>query len=63
MEFIDECKKRQAELLRILQSMNDDLLWAGDELAVERFKRNTQKTISQYEKILHLLNGEQIGHA
>jgi hypothetical protein len=63
MEFIDECKKRQAELLRILQSMNDDPLWAGDELAVERFKRNTQKTISQYEKILHLLNGEQIGHA
>jgi hypothetical protein len=63
MEFIDECKKRQAELLRILQSMNADPLWAGDELAVERFKRNTQKTISQYEKILHLLNGEQIGHA
>jgi hypothetical protein len=63
MEFIDECKKRQAELLRILQSMNDDPLWTGDELAVERFKRNTQKTISQYEKILHLLNGEQIGHA
>jgi hypothetical protein len=63
MEFIDECKKRQAELLRILQSMNGDPLWAGDELAVERFKRNTQKTISQYEKILHLLKGEQIGHA
>ena len=63
MEFIDECKKRQAELLRILQSMNDDPLWAGDKLAVERFKRNTQKTISQYEKILHLLKGEQIGHA
>ena len=63
MEFFDECKKRQAELLRILQSMNDDPLWAGDKLAVERSKRNTQKTISQYEKILHLLNGEQIGHA
>ena len=63
MEFLNECKKRQAELLRILQSMNDDPLWAGDELAMERFKRNTQKTISQYEKILHLLNGEQIGHA
>ena len=63
MEFLNECKKRQAELLRILQSMNDDPLWAGDELAMERFKRNTQKTISQYEKILYLLNGEQIGHA
>ena len=63
MEFLNECKKRQAELLRILQSMNDDPLWAGDGLAMERFKRNTQKTISQYEKILHLLNGEQIGHA
>ena len=63
MEFLNECKKRQAELLRILQSMNDDPLWAGDELAMERFKRNTQKTISQYEKILHLLNGEHIGHA
>jgi len=63
MEFLNECKKRQAELLRILQSMNDDPLWAGDELAMEHFKRNTQKMISQYEKILHLLNGEQIGHA
>ena len=63
MEFLNECKKRQAELLRILQSIDQDPLWAGDELAAERFRRNAQKTISQYEKILHLLNGEQIGHA
>ena len=63
MEFLDECKKRQAELLRILKSIEHDELWIGDELATERFRRNAQKTISQYEKILHLLNGEQIGHA
>ncbi len=63
MDFFDECKKRQEELLRILESMDDDRMWAGDELAAERFKRNAQKTISQYEKILHLLNNEQIGHA
>jgi hypothetical protein len=63
MEFIDDCKKRQAELLRILSAVDQDQLWAGDELAAERFKRNAQKTISQYEKILHLLNGDQIGHA
>ena len=63
MEFLDECKKRQAELLRILKSIDQDQLWDGDELAAERFRRSAQKAISQYEKILHLLNGEQIGHA
>ena len=63
MDLLDECKKRQAELLRILSSIDHDPLWAGDELAAERFKRNAQKTISQYEKILHMLNGDQIGHA
>ncbi len=63
MEFLDECKKRQADLLRILKSADYDQLWAGDDLAAERFRRNAQKAISQYEKVLHLLNGEQIGHA
>ncbi len=63
MDFLDECKKRQTELLRILQSVDHDQLWAGDELAAERFRRSTQKAISQYEKIIHMLNGEQIGHA
>ena len=63
MDFLDECKKRQAELLRILQSSDHEQLWDGNELAAERFKRSTQKAISQYEKIIHLLNGEQIGHA
>ncbi len=63
MKFRDECKKRQDELLRILQSIDHEQLWEGDELAAERFRQSTQKAISQYEKILHLLNGEQIGHA
>ena len=63
MEFLDECKKRQAELLRILQSINHDQLWNGDELAVNRFRRSTQKAISEYEKIIHLLSGDRIGHA
>jgi hypothetical protein len=63
MELADECKKRQAELLRILSSIENNQMSAGDQLAAERFKRTAQKTISQYEKILHLLNGEQIGHA
>ena len=63
MEFIDDCKKRQAELLRILRTIDNDQLLVGDDLAAERFKRNAQKTVSQYEKILHLLNGDQIGHA
>ena len=63
MEFSDECKKRQAELLRMLRSLDHDQLWDGDELTAERFKLTAQKAISQYEKILHLLNGEQVGHA
>ncbi len=63
MEFLDECKKRQTELLRILQSIEHEQLWAGDDIAAERFKRNTQKAISQYEKIIHMLHGDQIGHA
>jgi hypothetical protein len=49
--------------LRILSSIENNQMSAGDQLAAERFKRTAQKTISQYEKILHLLNGEQIGHA
>ncbi len=63
MEFADKCKKRQAELLRILKSLDHEQLLDGDELAAERFKQSAQKAISQYEKILHLLKGEQIGHA
>ena len=63
MEFANECKKRQAELLRMLKSLDHDQLWEGDELAAKRFKLSAQKAISQYEKILHLLDGEQIGHA
>ena len=63
MDFSDECKKRQAELLSMLRSLDHDQLWDGDELAAERFKLTAQKAISQYEKILHLLNGEQVGHA
>ena len=63
MEFADKCKKRQAELLGILRSLDRDQLLDGDELAAERFKQSAQKAISQYEKILHLLKGEQIGHA
>jgi hypothetical protein len=63
MGLADECKKRQAELLRILRSIDDDRVRDGDELATERFNRTARKAISQYEKILHLLKGEQIGHA
>ncbi len=62
MDFSDECKKRQAELLRMLRSLDHDQLLDGDELAAE-FKLSAQKAISQYEKILHLINGDQIGHA
>jgi hypothetical protein len=63
VDFSEECKKRQAALLRMLGSLDHDQLWDGDELALERVKLSAQKAISQYEKILHLLNGEQIGHA
>ena len=63
MDFSDECKKRQAELLRMLRSLDHDQLWDGDELAAEGFKLTAQKAISQYEKIFHLLNGEQVGRA
>ena len=63
MDFSYECKKRQDELLHMLRSLDHDQLWDGDELAAERFKLTAQKAISQYEKILHLLNGEQVGHA
>ncbi|MGA7326208.1 MAG: hypothetical protein WBX25_17420 [Rhodomicrobium sp.] len=63
MTFIEECKKRQADLQRILDKMDDGQLWAGDEFSAEKFKHNARKTISMYEKIIHLLNGEQVGHA
>jgi len=63
MDLLIECRKRQAELLRILISIDHGELWASDDLAAERFKRNARATISQYEKIIHLLEGDQIGHA
>jgi hypothetical protein len=63
VEIFEECKQRQAELLRILGSLDHDQPWQGDELALERFKLTAKKAIAQYEKILHLVKGEQIGHA
>ena len=63
MDFPDACKKRQAELLRILETMNDDPFWDSDDATAQRLKRRMRETISQYEKILHLLAGDQIGHA
>jgi hypothetical protein len=62
MDFLDECKKRQADLLTILRSADSEI-WAGDELSAERFKRSARAAISQYEKIIHLLGGDQVGHA
>lgn len=63
MDFLEACRKRQAELLRILDTMNDDPFWASDDAATERLKRSMSETISRYEKILHLLAGDQVGHA
>jgi hypothetical protein len=63
MEFADQCRKRQAELQRILNAMDLDQVWAGDQLAAEHFRRNARKTISLYEKIIHLANGDRVGHA
>jgi hypothetical protein len=63
MQLLEECKKRQAELLRILGSVDGDAIWAGDEDAAERLKQSASAAISQYEKIIHLLNGDQVGHA
>ncbi len=63
MELIEDCIKRQAELMLILKSMDRDKNWAGDELGAERFKKSAAMAISQYEKIIHLLKGEQVGHA
>jgi hypothetical protein len=62
MQLLEEFKMRQAELLKILGSIDDEI-WAGDELAAEHFKRSASAAISQYEKIIHLLSGDQIGHA
>lgn len=63
MDFFNACKKRQGELMRILQTMDDDPVWDGNEHAAERFRKSAKETISRYEEILHLLKGEQIGHA
>lgn len=63
MKLLEDFKKRQAELLHILGSVDGDETWAGDELTAERFKRSASAAISQYEKIIHLLSGDQVGHA
>lgn len=63
MDLIEDCKKRQAELMLILRSMDQDKNWVGNELGAERFKKSAATAISQYEKIIHLLKGEQVGHA
>lgn len=63
MDFLDACKKRQTELLQILETMDDDPFWNGDKPAAEIFKQSARETISKYEEILCLLKGEQIGHA
>jgi len=63
MDFIDECRQRQAELKRALCEFDQNQLGHGDELEAARFRRNAQKTISLYEEIIHLSNGESVGHA
>ncbi len=62
MDLLEECKKRQAELLLILGADQDEL-WAGDEITAERLRQSARTAISQYEKIIHMLNGDQVGHA
>jgi hypothetical protein len=63
MDFLEECEKRQAELLLILRSVDHEGLWAGDELSADSVKDSARAAISQYEKIIHMLKGDQIGHA
>jgi hypothetical protein len=63
MDFIEECKRRQAALLDALAEMNQSELYGGDELQAARFRQNAGKTISLYEKIIHLSQGDTIGHA
>ena len=63
MELVEDCKNRQKELLRVLSAIEDGSFTAADDVLTARIKSNAQKTISLYEKIIHLLNNEQIGHA
>ena len=47
----------------MLTAIEEGSFAAGDRVLTARIKSNAQKTISLYEKIIHLLNNEQIGHA
>ncbi|MBT3072105.1 hypothetical protein KKP04_14715 [Rhodomicrobium sp. Az07] len=63
MDFIEECKRRQAALRDALSEMDQSQFFGGDELQAARFKQNARRTISLYEKIIHLSKGDAIGHA
>ncbi|MFT4079545.1 hypothetical protein [Rhodomicrobium lacus] len=63
MDFVEKCKLRQAALRDAVKEMDQIPLFGGDELQAARFKQNALKTISLYEKIIHLSKGDTIGHA
>ena len=61
MDSVRECRRRQIELLKLIKALEEDVLLDDD--TIERLKRRIGKSVGLYEKAIHVLNREQVGHA
>ena len=64
MDSVRECRQRQINLLRLIKALEEDVLLSElDCDTIERLKRFMGKSVALYEKVIHVLNREQVGHA
>ena len=64
MDSVRECRRRQVKLLKLIIAIEEDVLLSGlDDDAKERLKLSIGKSVGLYEKAIHVLNREQVGHA
>ena len=64
MDSVRECRLRQIKLLRLIKVLDDNALASElDHDTIQRLKRSIGKSVGLYEKAIHVLNREQVGHA
>ena len=64
MDLVKECRRRQVKLLKLIKALEENVLLSElDDDTIERLKRSIGKSVGLYEKAIHVLNREQVGHA
>ena len=64
MDSVKECRRRQIKLLKLIKALEENVLLSElDDHTIARLKRSIGKSVGLYEKAIHVLNREQVGHA